>query len=121
MSARALAKAPPPVGPDAKLIRLCAAETANSQRFMALSEKTADLRGPQPLEVQRAYRLIVDRTNKAREVISAMPAATLAGVRAKAEAYRTGWPFPDYGSDQDAIAQSLIDDVLRLLPEGGGA
>lgn len=120
MSARALAKAAP-VSLDAKLIRLCAAETANSQRFMALSAKTADLHGPQPPEVQQAYRLIVDWTNRAREIISAMPADTLAGVRAKAEAYRTGWPFPDYGSDQDAIAQSLIDDVLRLLPAGGAA
>ncbi len=115
------AVAAPTSSPDAELIRLCAAETENSQRFLALSEETADLVGPQPLEVAREYRLLVNRTNEARDVISAMPAATLAGVRAKAEAYRADWFDPVYGDDEDAIAQSLIDDLLRLLPAGGAA
>ncbi len=100
---------------DAELIALCRAETANCRRFIALSEETAHLRFPQPKPVRDEFATLVDRTWRAREAISAIPAHSLAGVRAKAEALRADWT-PGLHGDELAIADSLLDDLLRLLP-----
>ncbi len=76
---------------DAELIALCRAETANCRRFNDLSSETAHLRFPQPEPVRDEFATLVDRTWRAREAISAIPAHSLVGVRAKAEALRADW------------------------------
>ncbi len=108
----------PAADPDAELIRLCQAAVDNSLQFLSLSQDTADLRLPRPANVERKFAKLVERTWEARETISAIPAHTLAGARAKAAALRADWIPGTVGRDM-AIADSLLDDLLRLLPAEG--
>ena len=105
--------------PDAELIRLCSEDVAGSARFDAITAEWAEVM-EEPPEVQAEVRLLVDQGHALREAIAGLPAHTLAGVRAKAASIRGHWG-PDAPGMDAWVADSMVDDLLRLLPVGSDA
>ena len=113
---RGAAKLP---NPDAELIALCRFDTARSARFDALWADYMDVVRP-PAWVRAESDALVTAGHAAENDIANLPAQTMTGLRAKAEALKGHWG-DDPGINSEYLAHSLLDDVLRLLPAGGGA
>ena len=120
-----------PVHPDAALLRLCAAAhdaAAALERFNRMlpdrhtTDEESDASDAECLALCHVQEMAIN-------AVVAMPAQTMAGIRAKAavtgESLEDGvreiktWTFEDQASAHDMLARSLVEDIMRLA--GGAA
>lgn len=120
-----------PAHPDAELSRLCVAAhdaAADLVRFnkmlpdRRMTDEESDASDAECLELCRVQEAAIN-------AVVAMPAQTMAGIRAKAavtgESLEDGvreikiWTYEEQASAHDMLARSLVNDILRL--SGGAA
>ncbi len=110
---------PPPPGPDAKLMALCAEYVALDRRYVAKSYEVNDMLPSDPAfkVLDREIMDMVPDLHRMEAEITAMRAITMEGIRAKARATRhamAGNADKDTGpmDEESYLAWSLLGDLL---------
>jgi hypothetical protein len=102
-------------GPDAALVALCRDFVEIDRRWCDLTAQGDRLlEGPEHDAVWAQARALAYNFDR-RKTIAEMPAATLAGLRAEAEAIAQDWSDATPRDDGAVMALSLARDVLKMV------
>ena len=115
----AVAAVPAPAARDQGLLALCAEERAAAAAFEAFLEPWYDFVGEKPEEVLQEAHALCEQWAAAQCRVADTPAATLAGLRLKAQvligALELGWDGkPLLRQVEDRLAYSLACDLLGM-------